>query len=66
LVKKPCENGHKLIKQETDTVTKANLKGDTVFLVNDKNCTDLNFSHFLMLGPQQWQLVNLANEKNLS
>jgi hypothetical protein len=43
-----------------------------VFLVNDKNCTDLNFSHFFcelglkMLGPQQWQLVNLANKKSLS
>jgi hypothetical protein len=47
------------------------LKGDIplpVFLVNDKNCTDLNFSHFFcelglkMLGPQQWQLMHV--EKN--
>jgi hypothetical protein len=55
------------------TVFCITLKGALpVFLVNDTNCTDLNFSHFFcelglkMLGPQQWQLVNLANEKNLS
>jgi hypothetical protein len=47
-------------------------KGDTaalpVFLMNDKNRTDLNFSPFLcelglkMLGPQQWQLLHVEKE----
>jgi hypothetical protein len=46
-----------------------------VFLVNDKNRTDLNFSHFFcelfvnffcelglkMLGPQQWQLLHVES-----
>jgi hypothetical protein len=46
------------------------LKGDTAasFLVNDKNCTDLNFSYFFcemglkMLGPQQWQLLHVEKD----
>jgi hypothetical protein len=48
------------------------IKGDTaplpVFLVNDKNHTDLNFSHFFcelglkMLGPQQWQLLHVEKD----
>jgi hypothetical protein len=35
-----------------------------VFLVNDKNCTDLNFSYFFceMLGPQQWQLLHVEKD----
>jgi hypothetical protein len=39
-----------------------------VFLLNDKNCTDLNFSHFFcelglkMLGPQQWQLLHVEKD----
>jgi hypothetical protein len=39
-----------------------------VFLVNGKNCKDLNFSHFFcelglkMLGPQQWQLLHIEKD----
>jgi hypothetical protein len=39
-----------------------------VFLVNDKNRTDLNFSLFFcelgqkMLGPQQWQLLHVEKD----
>jgi hypothetical protein len=38
------------------------------FLVNDKNRTDLNFSHFFcelgmkILGPQQWQLLHVEKD----
>jgi hypothetical protein len=39
-----------------------------VFLVNDKNRTDLNFSHFFcklglkISGPQQWQLLHVEKD----
>jgi hypothetical protein len=39
-----------------------------VFFVNDKNRTDLNFSHFFgelglkILGPQQWQLLHVEKD----
>jgi hypothetical protein len=39
-----------------------------VFLLTDKNCTDLNFSHFFcelglkMLGTQQWQLLHVEKD----
>jgi hypothetical protein len=40
-----------------------------VFFVNDKNSTDLNFSHFFcalglkMSGPQQWQLLHVEKDE---